>query len=52
MTAPLHRLNVSVAQVTPANRVRESPRERVIRSRSGPVQRGIWIVLNENGRGY
>lgn len=25
--------------------------ERVIRSRSGPAQRGIWRGLNENGRG-
>lgn len=28
------------------------PTERVIRSRSGPVQRGIWRVLNRDGRGY
>lgn len=27
------------------------PTERVIRSRSGPAQRGIWRVVNENGRG-
>lgn len=29
----------------------QCPTERVMRSRSGPAQRGIWRVLNENGRG-
>ena len=29
----------------------QGPIERVIRSRSGPAQRGVWRALNENGRG-